>query len=83
MSESHAPVWIYGSGAVKLTFAPSSLPRTFTVDERAQPGPRLQLGGQGWHIVTVDVPSLVPGPNGKKVGLRLLSVTRTPKPAVP
>jgi hypothetical protein len=83
MSESHAPVWIYGSGAVKLTFAPSNLPRTFTVDERAQPGPRLQLGGRGWHIVTVDVPSLVPGPNGKKVGLRLLSVTRAPKPTVP
>jgi len=79
MSETHAPFWVYGSGKVKLTFAPSNLKRNFTVDERLQPGPILELGKRGWHVVTVDVPHLVPGPNGKKVGLNLLSITRIPR----
>jgi hypothetical protein len=76
MSETHAPFWIYGGGNVKLTFAPSKLRRTFTVDERRRHGPRLKLGKPGWHVVTVDVPRLVPGPNGKQVGLKLLSIAR-------
>jgi hypothetical protein len=75
MSEEHAPFWIYGGGPVTLRFAPSSLPRRFTVDEHPQRGPRLQLGKAGWHVVTVDVPRLVRGENRKKVGLRLLSVS--------
>jgi hypothetical protein len=79
MSEPHAPFWIYGTGAVKLTFTASQLPPTFTVDERVQQGPTLKLGKKGWHVVTVDVPHLVPGPIGKKVGLRLTSVVRLPK----
>jgi hypothetical protein len=81
MSETHAPFWIYGSGAAKLTFAPSNLPRRFTVDGRTQRGPRLHLGGRGWHVVTVGVPRLAPGPNGRKVGLRLLSVRQVSRPA--
>ena len=81
MSETHAPFWVFGSGQVKLTFAPSSLPRSFTVDERLEHGPTLTLGKRGWHVVTVDVPRLVPGQNGKNVGLRLLSITRVPEPA--
>jgi hypothetical protein len=76
MSEAHAPFWIYGSGQITLRFAPSRLPRRFTVDERAQPGPRLQLGAPGWHVITVDVPRLVRGPDRKRVGLRLVSVRR-------
>jgi hypothetical protein len=79
MSETHAPFWINGGGAVRLTFAPSRLSRSLTVDERPQHGPTLTLGKQGWHVVTVDVPHLVPGPNGKKVGLKLLSITRVPR----
>jgi hypothetical protein len=76
MSEEHAPFWIYGGGTATLRFAPSTLPRRFTVDERAQRGPRLRLGKRGWHVVTVGVPHLVRGPTGRKVGLRLLSVER-------
>lgn len=77
MSEPHAPFWIYGGGKVKLTFARSSLPRRFTVDERPQQGSTLELGKRGWHVVTVDVPHLVPGPNAKQVGARLVSIART------
>jgi hypothetical protein len=75
MSEEHAPFWIYGAGTVTLRFASSPLPRRFTVDERAQAGPRLRLGRRGWHIVTVDVPRLVRNQTGRKVGLRLLAVS--------
>jgi hypothetical protein len=78
MSEEHAPFWVFGAGALTLRFARSSLPRRFTVDERSQPGPRLELGRRGWHVVTVDVPHLVPGANGKKVGLRLLGLATSP-----
>ena len=80
MSESHAPLWIYGSGTVRLNLARSPLPRHFTVDERAQRGPKLELGKRGWHVVTVDVPHLIAGANGKQVGVRLLSVSR-PQPS--
>jgi hypothetical protein len=76
MSETHAPFWIYGGGSVKLTLAASPLVAQFTVDERAQRGPTLQLGPQGWHVVTLDVPHLVPGADHKQVGLRLISITR-------
>jgi hypothetical protein len=76
MSEPHAPFWVYGSGKVRLTFAPSPLTPRFTVDERPQRGPVLKLGKKGWHVVTVDVPHLVTGPNGKQVGPRLVSVTQ-------
>jgi hypothetical protein len=81
MSETHAPFWVYGSGSVKLTFAPTRLARRFTVDERPQRGPQLNLGTAGWHVVTVDVPHLVQGPLGKKVGLKLVSVVERPRPA--
>jgi hypothetical protein len=74
MSEEHAPFWIYGAGNATLRFAPSPLSRRFTVDERRQGGPRLRLGKRGWHVVTVEVPHLVPGPEGRRVGLRLLDV---------
>jgi hypothetical protein len=76
MSEPHAPLWIYGSGRVKLVFAPSPLPRRFTVDERPQRGPTLNLGKRGWHVVTVDVPHLMTGPNRRQVGARLVSIVR-------
>jgi hypothetical protein len=78
MSEEHAPFWVYGSGSLTLRFAPSPLPRRFTVDERPQRGPRLRLGKGGWHVVTVDVPRLVRGPDGRRVGLRLLGVSTSP-----
>jgi hypothetical protein len=76
MSETHAPFWVHGRGRVALDFAASTLPRQITVDGRRQPGPQLQLGTEGWHVVTVDVPRLVQGSNGKKVGLTLLAIRR-------
>jgi len=70
MSETHAPFWIYGTGGIALTFAPSD------------PRPRIDVHGDGkpgWHLVTVDVPHLrrVPGQN-KRVGAKLLNVTTSP-----
>ena len=67
MSETHAPFWFYGSGGVRLKFAPSSLPRHIMV-----------RGGQkvGWHLVTVDVPHLRRIADvQRRVGLRLLGLT--------
>ena len=74
MSETHAPFWIYGSGRLRLQFAPSSLPQRVTVDSRK----RLALGRRGWHLVTVDVPRLVTvAGQRRKVGARLLGVSLT------
>ena len=70
MSETHAPLWIYGTGSIALAFAPSD------------PRPHIDVHGDGklgWHLVTVDVPHLrrVPGQN-KRVGAKLLNVTTSP-----
>jgi hypothetical protein len=81
MSEVHAPLWVYGDGALTLRFAPSPLPRRIAVDGRAQRGLRLRLGKRAWHLVTVDVPRLVAGPEGKKVGLRLVGASTSPAPS--
>jgi hypothetical protein len=77
MSETHAPFWIYGSGTLRLTFAPSALKRRVTVDGRES----LTLGKRGWHLVAVDIPHLreVPGET-RKVGLKLLRVSISPLP---
>jgi hypothetical protein len=67
MSEIHAPFWFYGSGRIRLKFAPSSLRRRITVH-----------GGHkvGWHLVTVDVPHLRRAADAqRRVGLRLLGFT--------
>ena len=73
--ETHAPFWIYGSGAIQLEFAPSSLTPRVTIDGRAGRAPL----SKGWHLVTVDVDMLVNVAGEKrKVGLRLLRVTRSP-----
>jgi len=77
MSETHAPFWIYGTGPLRMFFAPSSLPREYTVDGSAQRGPLLRLGPPGWHVVTVDVPHLTKH-NGNKVGARLLGLLTSP-----
>jgi hypothetical protein len=75
MSETHAPFWIYGSGALQLEFAPSSLAPHVTIDGRAGS----ELRSKGWHLVTVDVDRLVKVEGEKrKVGLRLLRVTTSP-----
>jgi hypothetical protein len=67
MSETHAPFWFYGSGRLRLKFAPSSLRRRISVQ-----------GGRtvGWHLVTVDVPHLRRVADvQRRVGLRLLGLT--------
>src|SRR5205807_8294309 len=71
MSETHAPFWIYGSGKLRLEFAPSTLPRRITVDGR----PTLELVGRRWHLVTVDVPRLVSvAGEQNRVGLKLVGL---------
>jgi hypothetical protein len=68
MSETHAPFWIYGSGTLRLEFAPSPLPRRVAIDGRQG----LELGRRGWHLVTVDVPRLSRAEHQtKRVGLKL------------
>jgi hypothetical protein len=65
MSETHAPFWVYGTGPVRLRFAPSPLrPRVTKVRSQT-----------GWRLVTVDVPHLrrVPGER-KRVGAKLLGL---------
>jgi len=80
MSETHAPFWIYGSGTLRLRFAPSSSPRRVTVDGRNA----IELRGRGWHLITVDVPKLMHVQGEKKrVGLRLLSVSTSPERRLP
>jgi hypothetical protein len=74
MSETHAPFWIYGSGPLRLDFAPSPLPRKISVDGHVG----TDLGEAGWHLVTVDVPRLVTVEDqGHKFGLRLLRIGRS------
>ena len=75
---AHAPFWIYGSGTLRLTFAPSALKRRVTVDGRES----LTLRKRGWHLVAVDIPHLreVPGET-RKVGLKLLGVSISPSHA--
>lgn len=71
MSETHAPFWVYGSGALQLEFAPSPLTPRVTVDGRTG----LELRAKGWHLVAVDVDRLVKVAGEKrKVGLKLLRV---------
>ena len=66
MSETHAPLWVFGDGRVRLTFAPSTLRPRVTVHGGT---------GSGWHLVTVDVPHLMRVPGQKKrVGALLLDV---------
>jgi hypothetical protein len=75
MSETHAPFWIYGRGALRLEFAPSALTRRVTVDGR----PGRDLRGQGWHLVVVEVDRLRQVADEKrKVGLKLTRVATSP-----
>jgi hypothetical protein len=83
MSETHAPLWVYGAGSVALwVTAPQPLRTTFGVDEReaakrlvsAPQRVVLPLGTRRrWHLVTLDIPRLVPT-KPKATGVRLLSV---------
>jgi hypothetical protein len=75
MSETHAPFWIYGKGTLELDFAPSAVTPRVTVDGR----PGVKLRNVGWHLVTVDVPSLITVADQQhKVGARLLKVATSP-----
>jgi hypothetical protein len=74
MSETHAPFWIYGSGRLKLDFAPSPLRPSVKIDG----GSSSELRSRVWHLVTVDVDRLVKVARQKhKVGLRLTGVAAT------
>lgn len=80
MSETHAPLWVYGSGTISLTVqAPAPLATRFSVDERevttrtVSNAQRvvLPLGAAGWHLVTLDVPHLL-DTKPDATGVRLL-----------
>jgi hypothetical protein len=72
MSETHAPFWIYGTGRLKLKFAPSSLPYRVAVDGRRS----LVASKRDWHLVSVDVPRLVDAAGvNRRVGLRLIRIS--------
>ena len=83
MSETHAPLWVFGSGSVALRVAaPQPLRTTFGVDERevatrVVSAPRrvvLPLGTRRrWHLLTLEIPHLVPT-KPRATGVRLLSV---------
>jgi hypothetical protein len=74
MSETHAPFWIYGSGRLRLEFAPSPRSPRVTIDGR----PGDELKSKGWHLVTIDVDRLLTVEGQKrKVGARLISVAAT------
>ena len=80
MSETHSPFWIYGSGKLRLEWAPSPLSRRVMVDGRRG----LELGKPGWHLVTIDVPRLVHVKGQKKkVGLRLARISTSPERSQP
>jgi hypothetical protein len=80
MSETHAPFWIYGSGKLRLEFAPSAAKASVAVDGRRG----LALGSAGWHLVTVDVPRLVTVAGERhKVGLKLVRLTTSPSRGSP
>jgi hypothetical protein len=67
MSETHAPLWVYGNAKLRLRFAPSAVHPRVTVH-----------GGDkiGWHLVTVDVAHLMLVPGQKRrVGAKLLGIT--------
>jgi len=86
MSETHAPFWIYGAGAVRLRVAAPESDYAVgapTVDGRVVRGSTvhgtrtLPLGRvPRWHVVSLNVPHLVAA-DGRRVGLRLLSVKVT------
>jgi hypothetical protein len=73
MSETHAPLWVYGSGRLQLRFTPFSPARRVRVDGRDS----LQLRGRGWHLVTVDVAHLT-RVEKRRVGATILSVSTCP-----
>jgi hypothetical protein len=75
MSETHAPFWIYGSGRLKLNFAPSPLRPRVTIDGRSDS----ELRSEGWHLVTVDVDRLVKVAGQQhRVGLKLIRLATSP-----
>jgi hypothetical protein len=70
MSETHAPLWVYGGGKVHLRFAPSAAHPRVTVHGGVK---------TGWHLVTVDVAHLMLVPGQKRrVGAKLLRLTTSP-----
>jgi len=74
MSETHAPFWIYGSGKLRLEFAPSELRPRVRIDGRSG----FALRSEGWHLVTVDVDRLVRvAGERRKVGSKLIRVAAT------
>jgi hypothetical protein len=74
MSETHAPFWIYGSGKLRLEFAPSEVRPRVTIDGRSG----FALKSEGWHLVTVDVDRLVSvAGERRKVGSKLIRVAAT------
>ncbi len=81
MSAGHASLWAYGGGTLSLVMrSHAPVPVTFSVDgnrrfvRRISPLQeiRVPLGSAGWHLVSLDTPTL-PEVNGRKEGARLVA----------
>ncbi len=68
MDERQGPLWVYGSGPIRLTVsAVAETPATFwvdgeQVDSQRVSGPTVfagELGDEGWHALVLEVPQLL------------------------
>ena len=69
MEERQGPLWIYGSGDLRLgVSAPAQLPAALWIDGNrvdqalvdGQSTLEGRLAGEGWHAIVLDVPELLP-----------------------
>jgi hypothetical protein len=88
MSSSHAALWVYGAGILRLYLAsPQPLPVRFSVDGRPHSTQvvagltprekRIGLSGERWHLVALDTERL-PEIRGKPRGARIVAYVLPP-----
>ncbi len=81
MSSSHAALWVYGAGILRLFLAsPEPLPVRLSVDGRAHSHltahrlveTRIGLSKEGWHLIALDAGRL-PEIGGRPRGVRIVA----------
>ncbi len=86
MSASHAALWVYGSGIVRLfLIAPHRLPARISLDGRPHSRltvyrlveVRIGLGSERWHLISLDTGRL-PVVRGKPRGVRIVAYALPP-----